>query len=551
MWTSSAEARAAQANLESTEETRGHEFAPEPVADTNLVIHAADLPDYRHGYRVDYHDGEKFAGGFGPNVYLWIDYWALRTKSVELFNRNLYARGIIRRYVTNIINTGLALESCPAEKTLGREEGSLNEWTDEVEERFELWASDPIFCDQAQRQTFGDLQRQAELQALVCGDVLVVQRFDRVTGLPRLQLIDGSKVQTPVDGALDSNIRHGVELDDSGRQVAYWVTQEDGTSKRLPAWSARTGRRIAWLYYGTENLLDEVRGQPLLALVLTSLKEIDRYRESAQRKAIITSKIAAFVTQEGEQMGTRPWAAGAVRAGTVTTTDATGNKTSLRAEEFIPGYVVDRLAPGEKINFGNATGTDEKFGDFERSIVAAIGWALEMPPEILTLAFSANYSASQAAINEYKMFLDPKRLRFGQQVCQPIYSTWLIAEVNAGRIDAPGLLEAWRGRTAEDRYRLGAWLFSEWSGHVKPTTDLAKMTKGYIEQLNNGLITYRKAARELNGSKFESNIRIQKRERELALAAGVPMGDAPATNTTGEEPPGNEEESDDERSVAD
>ena len=51
-------------------------------------------------------DGDKFAGGFGTtNVYTHIDYWTLRERSGQLFRENLYAKGLVRRLITNEINT--------------------------------------------------------------------------------------------------------------------------------------------------------------------------------------------------------------------------------------------------------------------------------------------------------------------------------------------------------------------------------------------------------------------------------------------------------------
>jgi hypothetical protein len=53
--------------------------------------------------------GDKFAGGFGATKVFTPDYWTLRQRSEQLFHENLYARGLIRRLVTNEINTGLTL----------------------------------------------------------------------------------------------------------------------------------------------------------------------------------------------------------------------------------------------------------------------------------------------------------------------------------------------------------------------------------------------------------------------------------------------------------
>ena len=249
------------------------------------VVAVSELKPYaffegggRAGVRSSFFDGEKFPTGFGHTQIQIIDYWTLRMRSGELFNNNLYARGVVRRLVTNEINTGLTVETMPDEKILGISEDALDEWSETVEDRFGLWSRNPNACDWKRKNTLGGLQRLARMEALVSGDILIVERHSRRVGLPQIQLISGNQVMTPAIKK-DRNVRkghtliHGVELDKDGRQVAYHVRQADGTFKRLPAFGEKSGRRIAWLVYGTDKRLDEVRGQPLLALVLQSLKE--------------------------------------------------------------------------------------------------------------------------------------------------------------------------------------------------------------------------------------------------------------------------------------
>jgi hypothetical protein len=112
-------------------------------------------------------DGEKFPGGFGPTLLLTTDYWTLRARSAQLFETNIYGRGVIRRLLTNELNTGLHLECTPVESVLGKEEDSLADWSEDVESRFLLWAKDPYLCDYYQRSTFGALQVQLRRESLL------------------------------------------------------------------------------------------------------------------------------------------------------------------------------------------------------------------------------------------------------------------------------------------------------------------------------------------------------------------------------------------------
>lgn len=475
-------------------------------------------------YRFSFDDGSKFAGGYGPTTLLFTDYWTLRARSSELFETNLYARGIVRRLLTNEINDGLKLQSMPEEAILGKPEDSLADWSEEVENRWQLWCDRAVLCDQSERQVFGAIQATARMESIVDGDVLVVMRQDPRTGLPRVQLVKGSQVQTPMSVPSGVTVKHGVEIDSSGRHVAYYVAQEDGTSKRLPAFGEKSGRRLAWLVYGTDKRLDDVRGKPLLSLVLQSLKEIDRYRDAKQRAALVAGMLAIFVQKDEDKPGTLPLLGGAVEHGHEVAESANADMKpprEFRTSQWIPGTVIDELQHGETPQAFQSNAVTEGFGVFEEAIIHAIAWAFEIPPEILTLEFSSNYSASKAAINEFSMYLNKMRADFGAAFCQPIYVEWLLAEVTAKRIAAPGLLEAWRDPAQYDVF--AAWISASWAGQIKPSVDPVKEAAGYAAKLEMGAITYDQVSRETSGTKFTKNIKQQAREIEMLVKAREPI----------------------------
>lgn len=472
-------------------------------------------------------DGGKFAGGFGATQIQEVDYWTLRARSAQLFNENLYARGIIRRLVTNEINTGLSPEACPDEAIIGVPDESLNEWTETVETRFGIWGKGPELCDWKKKSTFGAIQRAARMEALVSGDVLVVVRQSQQTKLPMIQLVSGGKVRTPLGESSTlrkgHKIRHGVEIDSLGRVVAHWINQDDGSSKRIPAFGEKSGRKISWLVYGTDKRLDELRGQPLLAIVMQSLKEIDRYRDSTQRKAVINSVMAMFIKKGEDKIGTLPVTGGAVRRDQATTTDSNGAKRNFNIASQIPGLVMEELQTGEEPVLMGGQGTDVNFGVFEDAIIQAVAWTLEIPPEVLRLSFSNNYSASQAAINEFKIAINRTWGDFGETFCTPIYIEWLLSETLLQKITAPGLLSSWRNPNDYDIF--GAWTATDWYGSIKPSTDMLKQAKGSKILTDEGWSTNAREARITTGSKFSKNIKRLKRENELKADAARPLAE--------------------------
>lgn len=476
--------------------------------------------------------GEKFPGGYGPTELMLPDYATQRARSSALFRSNLYARGLLRRLVENIIATGLMVEASPIEAILGKEEDSLADWSDAIEDRFGLWARTPRQCDYLGISTFGALQASALLEALIEGDALVVLRQDPVLQTPRVQLLSASRVCDPpgyVQSLGKPEIVYGVELDSDRKHVAYHVEQDDGSSRRLPAYDA-AGRRIAWLVYALDKRVEDVRGEPLLTIILQSLREIDRYRDSVQRKATLGANLAIYVKKEQESLGTRSMASAAVGFNTRKMTDNSGVEREYKTAEMIPGVVIDHLSPGEEPKAFPSTGTDEKFDEFQRAILSGIAWANGCPPEILWLAFTNNYSASQAAINEFKLKLTIERTNFGSSFCQLVYHDWLLSKVLLRAVDAPGLLQAFKDpRQAEV---LSAWVNAEWTGQIKPSTDIVKQAKGFELAIASGLTTRDRAAREFGGQRFRRVAKKLARENEMLAEANASL--APQVTDTSE-----------------
>ena len=487
-----------------------------PIVRHDDLPNASTAIDTSEEYWADW-TGNKFLGGYGDTPIFTIDYVTLRARSMELFISNLYARGIIRRYIDNVINTGVELESMPDADILGMSEDDADDWAEGVEKLWNIWAKEPELCDYSGTHTYAQLQAFAKQMALVIGDVLVLQHIDETTFLPKIQIIPGYKINDSADAdekaAAGNKVIHGIEIDERGKHVAFFVDQEDGGSKRVEAYGVNTGRKQAWLIYGTDHLVDEVRGQPILAPVMQSLKDIDRYRDSTQRKALVNSFVSFFIQRDAATLPSNPVSkvANQVSAG-VEQTDK--GPVKVRESRMSPGLIFERLAMGEKPVLLGGEGTDLAFPEFERSILSAICWSLRHPPEIMMMSFNKNYSASQAAINEYRLIVNKDRQDFGNDFCQPTYKEFLTLQILIGKIPAKGFVDALRDLSKWDI--LGAWFKSDWYGTIKIAADLSKTVKAYKLLIDGLFITHAQATRELTGKKWRDVVKIQKRERQLA-----------------------------------
>lgn len=477
-------------------------------------------------------DGSKYPGGLGDKLdLLAIDYWTLRRRSYRLFTENRYAAGLVKRLITNVIHRGLTLEATPTGAILGKTDDEINDWTDDVEAKFEIWAENAELVSYNHRFTFGEQQENIYKTALLSGDCLIILRQHPVLRTPTIQVLDGSSVRSPLRYEGKNEIRHGVELDKKGRHLAYWVENASDPSGlkpiRIPAKGPKSGRKIAWMVYGSKIRVDDVRGMPILGIVMQALKELDRYSDAEQRAAVLNSILAMMVKKGQDKPGSRPYARGAKRRDSVEVDDSSSSGSTPRVwniNQQLPGMVIDELQYGEEpVSFSTAR-PNVNYRVFEEAMMATFAWVMEMPPNIYRLAFSSNYSASGAEINEFKIFLDKVRSAFATAVTKPIYKEWLVSMVLAGLIVADGLLEAWRDIS---KFLIsGAWFLSEWAGAIKPSLRRINDIKSYIAAIAEGLATRDMATKEIYGRKYTTIVKRLKKENSSLVTSLEPLMNA-------------------------
>lgn len=379
---------------------------------------------------------------------------ALRAWSRKLVRDNAYAWGVADTIVSSVVGCGIHAQSMIETKD-GTDIEDTN-WA-----RDGVWSSWCESCDINGQYTFVELQRMAQREMVEAGEVLIhlvstPKTEYRGTSRPvplALELIEADRLAADKDTyaiARDGGKRivRGVELDELGKPIAYWIYPEhpnapytwNQTPERIPAKDV--------LHLFRRDRIGQSRGVSWFAPVIGWLRDLGVYVDNEIQASAVAACFGVAI-KSNASFGGLSGPSGS------DSTDTNGNSF-----EYLEPAMVVRLNEGESlesINPGRPNSASEPWISLMlRGIAVGTGLSYEV--------VSRDYSKSTYSSSRTSMLEDRRRFRIWQQylishLCQPIWDRFCEAAALAGRKEFPTMAEL-----LEDRRRFSAveWQTQEW-----------------------------------------------------------------------------------------
>lgn len=448
--------------------------------------------------------------GSADNVTL-PDLPALRQRSRDLLRNAPLATGAVNTVVTNVVGTGLKVQSHLDRDVLKpyfKSEDEFDAFERNAERIFRNWA-ESADSDITRCQTFSEIQNLILRSVLESGDVFILKRNvarpNRNIDLA-LQIIEADRVVNPNFEADKATLAGGIKMDSDGAPISYSVCNrhpddyQNGERKfvDIPAFDKYGNRQVFHIFNRTRPGL--TRGIPYLAPVIESLKQLDRYTEAEIMAAVVSAMFTVFVKSEDEE-GLAPM-----------TPNESGTRHNDGDYKLAPGAILD-LEPGENIEIADPKRPNQAFDPFVQAVLRQVGVALELPFEILIKHFTASYSAAQAALVEAWKFFSSRRKWLSIQLCQPVYEMVITEAVAKGLLKAPNFF-------ANPEIR-NAYLGAEWIGPPRGQIDQFKEVRAAETRVNIGISTLAEETAMLTGGDWERKYPQILKEYKLKKEAGL------------------------------
>jgi lambda family phage portal protein len=404
----------------------------------------------------------------------------------------------------NIVGSMFVLNSKPEYSVLGLTPDWAEEFQEEVESKFTLWAeSANNWPDAARTNTLTAMVRLAVGVYVAAGEVLATVEWMREDPLrpfrTAIQMIELDRLSNPMTVPMDDSMRAGIEFDRFGAPTYYnirlghptdWQNMDRDKFRRVAI--RKPWGRLQVIHIHEQGRPDQSRGISEMVSALKEMRITKKFRDVVLQNAVVNATFAASIESElpsetvysqlgGGNIG--EGIAGYASAYLGAIAQYAGNSKHTQ----IDGARIPHLFPGTKLNLHNA-GTPGGVGqEFEMSLLRYIAANLGVSYEQLSRDYSqTNYSSIRASMTETGKFMGARKRMVADRFASAVYRLWLEEAVNKKEITSlPRNAPNWY-----DGLNADAYCQCDWIGAGRGQVDELKETQAAVLRMKYHLGTY-------------------------------------------------------------
>jgi lambda family phage portal protein len=340
----------------------------------------------------------ELGGPFGANQ--------LRAWARMLVRDNAWAWGVVDTFVNSVVGKGIDIQSA-YESPAGGDLELVNERRDDVWQR---WCE---VCEINGQYTFAEIQQMAMREIVEAGEILIrmVTVDQKFRGIYRpvplaLELIEADRLAEEKDThrlPLTENhrINRGVEIDELGRAVAYWIYPNHPTDPYTMRGDPVRIDASEIIHLFNRQRVGQTRGITMFAPVVPWIRDLGMYVENELQASAVASCFTVAIKSDGPVGGFNP---------PTTESGSTADMDGNRYEYLQPGMVM-HLRPNESIESANPGRPNSASEPWIRLMLRGISVGTGLSYEIVARDYSqTNYSSNRASQLE-----DRRRFRRWQQ----------------------------------------------------------------------------------------------------------------------------------------
>lgn len=288
----------------------------------------------------------------------------------ELERTNVLAEGLLSRSTEAVVGDGFKLQVDSGDELFDKE----------VEERWLAWCE---MADYREILSFSEILGNAFRSKMRDGDLGLVMMADGT-----LRTVEADEIASPQGGHTRPSDVDGVELDNSGRPIAYHVFNWDPNV----LWSDRRQAIPRLVRIPAEQMIfiarrlraGQTRGVSAFTALFWILEQIDDLEEAVTVAARMAACIGIVIKSNGPTLN--------LNAGT------DGGGTRRQQMRLEPG-MAKHLEPGEDIEQITPTHPSANLNDHVRNLIRFAGIPFGLPLEMILRDFTtSNYSNTRAAL---------------------------------------------------------------------------------------------------------------------------------------------------------